>query len=510
MNDQPLAGVQPAATIPPTSTLPARASSSVQPALHPQPSSLHGQWHCLVCGKSIANRSVPSHLSGNPHKKKQAAWEASAHTRQQKDDDLAVQKHGVQEGKQVASQVVGPSSVPERAQTKVDAVVQGTAVRPGMWECDVCERVMMNISKNTHLKGGPHVKAKQKLTEKMMKEAQEEKLRSVREAEIERVERKKTEQAIQRTKQIRIDKEKREALQQVEQKRVKEEKQRLEEVQLRLVEQMRIAEEKQKEMEEVRRIEQLRIDDEERKRVRALHVSEQEKQRKEADCQRAEQTKIEEAKQKQERDMLRRTEAIRTHQLETESLEQLRRKQDTVIGQLTNKRRNRGPGENLAINKEKQKEELKGIEGEQLDQEGAEEDNHGEQEEAVEIIRIEQEVEEWLNQGLGSGAKRQQIAEQRRIGEERRQGKEKDRMLPTEQQSVVTNDPLVSVSANNSIPSTGSLRHSVPGVQNNHQSVAEVPIYQPIQMIQYIHWLAMMQETYRQQVQQQQQQPITQ
>lgn len=252
-------------------------------------------------------------------------------------------------------------------------------------------------------------------------------------------------------------------------------------------------------MEEVRRIEQLRIDDEERKRVRALHVSEQENQRKEADRQPVEQTKIEEAKQKQERDMLRRTEAIRTDQPETQSLEQLRRKQDTVIGQLTNKRRNMGPGGNVAINKERQKEEQKGIEGEKVDQEGAEDD----------ILR-EQEVEEWLNQGLGSGAKRQQISEQRRIGAERRQGKEKDRILPTEKQRVVTNDSLVSVSASNSIPSTGSLRHSVPGVQNNHEGAAEVPIYQPIQIIQYIHWLAMMQETYRQKVQQQQQQPITQ
>lgn len=46
--------------------------SSVQPVI------LGGIWECLICERSLCNSEKPSHLSGNPHRKKKAAVEAAA------------------------------------------------------------------------------------------------------------------------------------------------------------------------------------------------------------------------------------------------------------------------------------------------------------------------------------------------------------------------------------------------------------------------------------------------
>lgn len=186
-----------------------------------------------------------------------------------------------------------------RSKIEVDVVEGKGAVGPGMWECNVCERVMMVGSKGSHLKGSLHEKAKLKRRKTMGKEVEGE-FQRAGEMGIEEGKRKEEKelQEFRKAKQTRNEEERknREALRLMEQIRLEEEKQ-----------QRRIAEarqKKEKELEEFRLAERIRIDEEERKNKVALRLLEQ--------------ARLEEEKRKmqQERDELQRTE------MENEQLEQ--------------------------------------------------------------------------------------------------------------------------------------------------------------------------------------------
>lgn len=260
----------PAAEKPPPPNLPTGAQVQTPPA---QPG---GKWHCKMCQRTLQERERSAHLGGNPHRKRQVAWEAAEKHRVK--EELARQRAAGMSG----SDGLAPGVHPDRIHGDADILVRVTAAQPGMWQCIVCQRTMMSISKTSHLQGSPHAINQVRWDAERQKEKVEaEELRRTEQISVEEAKRnheQERREEMRRAEEIRVQKQKRlnevrlqEELRKTEEIRLEGEKQKDEQmrreemlkvVAIRLEEEKRADEEKKREA--LRRTEQIRIEEEQR------------------------------------------------------------------------------------------------------------------------------------------------------------------------------------------------------------------------------------------------------
>lgn len=563
-----------AATIPPNSARLSEPSLRL-PTL--QPDKPRGIWECLVCERSIVDRNKDGHLSGNPHRKKQAAWDTAVEAQRRKKEELGVRERKRAElaGKPGSEAIASDSqpSIPDRCSLGVDAVRRAT-VRPGMWECEVCERAMMKMSKKSHLQGSPHGKKQQQWEAERRKEKEEaeDELRKTDQIKIAEEKRRKEEDEFRRTEQIRIAEEecaKREELRLMEHIRIQKEKERLEEVAFQRAEQIRIVKEKgkeKKEREEFHRTERIKISEDEQrirqelqstqtmvigrvireetermrgKRTRNFEGRQKENLKQIHEERRDRENEVEQKNQrwgeeraaeltrigqirkkaKEEEDQRRENQRRQEEENQRRENERRQKEEEAENQRKENQRRQEEAAERMRIgqlrkqaedeendrreNQRRLEEENQRREEQRRQEEEAE--NQRMQQEAAELTRIrqvrkqaEEELEKEELKRAEEQAKAQQISRQEQIQAEYRQ-RETARIYEAEQQSIVTNNFSGYGFPGNLIQPLGFMHQGGAGVQSSGEDQTHQAI-----MIQYMQWQAMVQETYLQQVWQQQ------
>lgn len=553
--DRSLAAIQLVAATIPLNSAPLSEPSLRLPTL--QPDNPLGMWECLVCERSIVDRNKDGHLSGNPHKKKQAAWDAAVEAQRRKKEELGVRERMRAElaGKPGSEAIASDSqpSHPDGSSLGLDAVRRAT-VRPGMWECEVCERAMMKMSKKSHLQGSPHGKKQQQWEGEQRKEKEkaEDGLRMTDQIKIAEEKRRKEEDGFRRTEKIRIAEEecaKREELRLMEHIRIQKEKEKLEEVTFRRAEQIRIVKEKEKdkkEREELHRTERIKISEDEQ-RIRQELQSTQTMVigrvlREETERMRGKRTRNYEGRRKENLKQIDKERRDRENEVEQKNQRrgEERAAELTRIGQIRKKakeeedqrrenqqrengRKQEEAAERMRIgqlrkqaedeenerreNQRRLEEENQRREKQRRQEEEAENqrENQRMQQEAAELTRIrqvrkqaEEELEKEELKRAEEQAHAQQISRQEQIQAEYSQ-RETARIYEAEQQSIVTNNFSGYGFPGHLIHPLGFMHQGGAGVQSNGEDQTHQAI-----MIQYMQWQAMVQRTYLQQVWQQQ------